>query len=415
VFNQEEDTDMENLYKVTIYKKDETKPRAGKYTLQSISNHEDVLEMGGDELVDCWMTLPPPHVRNRWERYQNQPVTEGVWMSTIDQTLHDMLNAQIDELAAKEPVDWHPGTGDIVRDLVHPSLYPLLLDASSLDTSQRNYWNRPYEASRFQWLPAEVEVDIEGKARFTSPINNLDRAEYPGLVNSLETLFTALLPGFAKVWEYAQYISFVEESEDWEDTGYGPVSSPMSFHETGLQTVVKIADYVFAPGASFSGVWHYEGMAHEHIVMTGLFYPYSDGLLTGGGLEFKRQFTDAEAGKMLYNMPQCRPFWLNDLIATGFVPLGCTTTETGKCMVFPNCHAHRVMEIVNETEETLRRRLVVFFVIDPNHRITSSKDVNPLPRQVSLQTALADRLELMQERKQAKQALNPREIELCEH
>ena len=40
--------------------------------------------------------------------------------------------------------------------------------------------------------------------------------------------------------------------------------------------VVKIADYVFAPGSSFNGVWHYEGMAHENIVMTGLFYPNSD-------------------------------------------------------------------------------------------------------------------------------------------
>jgi len=135
----------------------------------------------------------------------------------------------------------------------------------------------------------------------------------------------------------------------------------------------------------------------------------------GGGLEFKRQFTDVEGGKLLYGLPQSRPFWLDRIIASGFVPLGYTTTETGKLMVFPNCHAHRVLEMINNTPETLRRRLIVFFVVDPNDRITSSKDVPPMPRKISLETALADRLELMQERKQAKQALNPREVELCEH
>ncbi len=135
----------------------------------------------------------------------------------------------------------------------------------------------------------------------------------------------------------------------------------------------------------------------------------------GGGLEFKREFTDQEAEALLYGVDQCRPCWLDDIIRQGFVPLGQTTTETGKLMVFPNCHAHRVLEMVNNTNQTLHRRLVVFFVVDPEHRISSTLDCPPLPRKISLETALKDRLELMQERKQAKQALNPREIELCEH
>jgi hypothetical protein len=133
-------------------------------------------------------------------------------------------------------------------------------------------------------------------------------------------------------------------------------------------------------------------------------------------LEFKRQFTDVEAHELLYGVAQSRPRWLDDIIAEGFVPLGYTTTETGKLMVFPNCHAHRVLEMVNKhKDKTLHRRLVVFFIVDPNTRIKSSKDCPPMPRKVSHEQALKDRLELMQERKQAKQALNPRQIELCEH
>ncbi len=138
-------------------------------------------------------------------------------------------------------------------------------------------------------------------------------------------------------------------------------------------------------------------------------------LYVGGGLEFKRQFTDVEAHDLLYGVAQCRPRWLDDTISGGFVPLGYTTTETGKMMVFPNCHAHRVLEMINNTDKELRRRLIVFFIVDPNHRIQSSKDCPPMPRKVTHEQALKDRLELMQERKQAKQELNPRQIELCEH
>ena len=77
-----------------------------------------------------------------------------------------------------------------------------------------------------------------------------------------------------QVWEYALKVEISEDESDWEESY--PEIPPVSFKNTTLQAVVKIADYVFAPEASFSGVWHYEGMAHENIVMTGLFYPNSD-------------------------------------------------------------------------------------------------------------------------------------------
>lgn len=215
-----------------------------------------------------------------------------------------------------------------------------------------------------------------------------------------------------------------------------PEMEPVSFKNTGLQAVVKLADYTFTPGAEFEGVWHYEGknvdiihiiidiifnslsfegMAHEDIVMTGLFYPRSDEGL-GGGLEFKRTFTNVEGQHILFSVPQERPGWVDEMIKdVGFVPLGNTTTETGKLMVFPNCHAHRVTKMKNPTTKTVTRRLVAFFVINPDSRIPSSRDHPPMPRQIDLKTALANRLELMQERKFAKEKLNPREIELCEH
>lgn len=415
VFNHETDPEKNNVYEIISCKEGKKGGWSETfiYTLRAVQDPSAIKELDDYALGDGeWFTLPPSEAANRWQRYQSKRIAEGVWMATADPAFITKVNQLVDVLAAQEPVDYHPGTNEVVRDLVHPSLYPLLLDPDTIDTTKRNHFNRKYEKSRFQWLPSEVDIDQDGNAKITSPINNLDSDKYPDLHQALEQLFTALVPGLEKVWEYSQIAFFSDvPSEIVED--YQPVPH-VSFKGSRLQAVVKLADYVFQPGTTFNGVWHYEGMSHENIVTTGLFYPASDDRL-GGGLEFKRQFTDVEGCRLLFGVAQSRPPWLNETIAEGFAPLGFTTTETGKLMVFPNCHAHRVMEMVNNTDETLRRRLIVFFIVDPNNRIASSENHSPMPRKISRDAALADRLELMQERKQAKQDLNPRIIELCEH
>ena len=410
IYERYEDKERQNIYKVIKYREEDK-----VYVIKSVTDPSDTQELGGYDIYDNWGTLPPAHVENRWERYMNKRIGEGVWMDVADAALIAEVNREVDAFAAAEPVDHHPGTNGVVRDLVHPSLYPLIIDPASVKTSETNRWNRPYEQSRFQWLPAEVRIDESGAAKFTSPINNLDADKYPKLRQALEKTFTAMVPGFENVFQYIETAVYDADFQIGDGVDSYEVAPKRSFRNSTLQAVVKVADYEFAPGAVFSGVWHYEGMSHENIAMTGLFYPYTDESLTGGGLEFKRQYTDAEANKLLYGVAQSRPPWLNEVIEEAFVPLGWTSTETGKLMVFPNCHAHRVLEMVNNTSETLRRRLVVFFVVDPDKPIKSSAKYPPLPRQISLEQALKDRLELMQERKQAKQQLNPREIELCEH
>ncbi len=181
----------------------------------------------------------------------------------------------MNDFGTKEPVDYHPGTNNVVRDLVHPSLYPLIIDAKNVNTKLTNRWGRNYESSRFQWLPSEVDIDGNGRAKFVSSINNLDHTKYPELQGALENVLTALIPGMEKVWQYCLTVQF--RQNDIGDGGVEYKAVPkVSFSNSRLQVIPKIADYTFAPGASFSGVWHYEGMAHENIVMTGLFYPNSD-------------------------------------------------------------------------------------------------------------------------------------------
>ena len=95
--------------------------------------------------------------------------------------------------------------------------------------------------------------------------------------------------------------------------------------------------------------------------------------------------------------------------------------------------------LTNTGAERAIRRIVVFFVVDPDHRIISTREVPPqqqhavhvprapgTPRERSSGTkgttgtmsrakAMDLRLKLMKERKFQKQDWNVRTIELCEH
>merc|ERR1719189_3475234 len=59
---------------------------------------------------------------------------EGVGYSEneVPKALMGRLNDQIDGLKAGEPADYHPGSNGVVRDLVHPSLFPLIKGTSKI-------------------------------------------------------------------------------------------------------------------------------------------------------------------------------------------------------------------------------------------------------------------------------------------
>jgi hypothetical protein len=62
-----------------------------------------------------------------------------------------------------------------------------------------------------------------------------------------------------------------------------------------------------------------------------------------------------------------------------------------------------------------RRRVVVFWLVNPEKRIVSTADVEPMQGTISLQETKKNRHALMKERKYYKQEWNEREISLCEH
>ncbi|KAL0931074.1 uncharacterized protein CTRU02_213809 [Colletotrichum truncatum] len=119
-----------------------------------------------------------------------------------------------------EQKDWHPGSNEMVLDLVHPSLWPLAYGISRILPNERislegtlkscgggevipkpkeklsNLWSQ-----RFQWLPCEVELD-DDKPRIVSYINNLHPHHHAGLYSVIEKIIAKTLPLWDVVYRW---------------------------------------------------------------------------------------------------------------------------------------------------------------------------------------------------------------------
>lgn len=122
------------------------------------------------------------------------------------------------------------------------------------------------------------------------------------------------------------------------------------------------------------------------------------------------------------------------------IALGEVETLKGRMISFPNSHIHKVTtltksstpksettfssedrnkESTKEERVMSKRRIVVFFLVNPLKRIISTREVAPQQidagGSMSLEDALKHRLELMKERRLTKQDFNVRKVHLCEH
>lgn len=278
-------------------------------------------------------------------------------------------------------------------------------------------WNRPYEESRYQWLPAEVSVSESGKCEFQTYINNLPKEKYGELYDGLGELLSKCLPHLESAWSHGAAVEFVDEDTDVYDMEDSPLDEEVpekSLKGRTLQVIVKVVDYELAPGQTHEGVWHVEGMSHENIVATAELVLRRPEAFVGGELGFQRAWTKAEAG-LFAGLPQCRSLGVDSCIERGLCPLGRLPLEVGQLTAWPNSHVHKLSPLTNGGGEPAQRRIVVFWLVNPERRIVSSRHVPPQQAGLSLEEAKAHRAQLMEERKRHKQDWNVREISLCEH
>jgi len=368
------------------------------------------------------------------QEHASKMVREGVSFETdsVPSELIGTLNGLIDGLKASAPPDYHPGSSDVVRDIVHPSLFPFVRGVSAatelephmgggppgeggaLGQKRKDIWGRPYEDSGYQWLPSEVSVTPEGRCSFDTYINNLDADRSSPLYAALADLLGRCLPLLEASWDHGSALS--EEKEERRVGREDDVRlEGKSLRGRTIQVITKIVDYELPAGGRHEGVWHVEGMSHENIVATAELILQKDDALSGGDLEFQRAFLATEEEPLIMAMPQMRPESLDTLVERGLVPLGQLPLPRGRLASWPNSHIHRVTELKNTGEAPSIRRIVVFWLINPDVRIVSTKHVAPQQGVMTLEDAHGHRLRLMEERKRHKENWNLREVTLCEH
>ena len=96
-------------------------------------------------------------------------------------------------------------------------------------------------------------------------------------------------------------------------------------------------------------------------------------------------------------------------------PLGTMKTPNGRVIVFPNSHIHRVTKMSSKNGADAVRRILVFWLVNPESPIVSSANVKPQQNMISFGVAKKHRLALMRERKVHKEDFSEREVFLCEH
>ena len=385
----------------------------------------DVLEgKGVRDLRDWGLRLPDPE----GVAYADDLVPSG-----LVQTLRESVT----RLMATEPADFHPGSGTKVRDLVHPSLFPYIEGKSRISPSiprpvdpKVDRFGRDFERSRYQWLPTPFRVNQDGSVQVQEYINNLDNGEYPDLYVDLGRLFALALPLFESVLEFVdETVFFVSGSESivrgaplaasW--SRYLPAPRPLGGRriiDRELLVIPKIVDYELAKGESQEGVWHVEGMSHEHIVATCVYVLDREETLRGGDLQFMRPYLSREADALFTYMSSqtFEATAVRRMREEATVPLGTVALPEGRMIVFPNSHIHRLTALkLARGAKSGHRTVIVFWLVDPDVVIPSTREVPPQQGVLSLEEAHAIRLELMEERRRHKQSFNLRAVNLCEH
>ncbi|MFB8352666.1 DUF4246 domain-containing protein [Streptomyces niveus] len=407
---------------------------------------------------------------------------DGVWQSDtlVDDNLRSRLReaVRVLEEVPEAAQDWHPGSGNQVLDLVHPSLFCLVREVSG---AHERAWQNPtdryskYEFSeKFQWLPTDVDVSGDGDVAFRSYVNNLHPETHRELASVLPDLFARLRPLLENVltdlrhprpprieadpygWydskpEYPHRTSYSDDAayreavsawgtatDDWWENRSpvvpdAPVFTPPELPGDSarvdlcghrLQVIVKLATIHLTPEKPeySGGSWHVEGMMNERIVSTGIYYWDSENI-TESTLSFRAALDDPDYEQNDDNGLR-DVYGLEDEDALNQL-LGSASTPAGRCLAFPNILQHRVgpFALADPTRPG-HRKILAFFLVDPSQKIVSTSDVPPQQpwsdtSTMTLEEAGDYREQLMRERKffvdEHNEQLYEREFSLCEH
>ncbi|RDL04580.1 uncharacterized protein DUF4246 [Streptomyces sp. HB202] len=163
-------------------------------------------------------------------------------------------------------------------------------------------------------------------------------------------------------------------------------------------------------------------MLNERIVSTGIYYWDSENI-TESRLSF-RTALDYPRYEQNDDNGLREVYGLEDEEALNQT-LGSAATPAGRCLAFPNVLQHRVGSFrLTDPTRPGHRKILAFFLVDPEKKIVSTSDVPPQQPEFATSTMTREqaescREELMRERKffvdEHNEQLYEREFSLCEH
>ncbi|KAK7678017.1 hypothetical protein QCA50_018957 [Cerrena zonata] len=335
------------------------------------------------------------------------------------------------------------------------------------------------------WIPSVFTVNEDATdARIESYINGLGRREYfPDIYRLVEKVFVLCLPHFKKTLDDSRLFEDAEETpsetrflnrrderedtdmtrdewnkiiqdshdaraqedrdfeesvkkardkaiQEWNDYASAEVSNVdqkafvayrKEFQGKSMKVIVKAANYILRPGQEYEGSWHIEGMPHERVIASAIYYYSTDPTLSDEGLSFRRfrnpngfpnemenhsdQFwvqrkrktegdeeeEEDDSDEEEWDVKDYPSDWEQDdngymslvmNVMVGTVPT--TNSEdilptghgTGRILSFPNFVQHKVLKLKNEGTETAIRKILCFFLVEDDDNNLNIEDEN---------------------------------------
>jgi hypothetical protein len=311
----------------------------------------------------------------------------------------------IELICENEQPDWHPGSKEMVRNIVHPSLHCYIKGVTKL--TDGTVEPPTTEDKRYQWLPTNFNVSKHGDVKITSRVNGLDEIKYPEVIPEMEKAFATVL----------KYIRSVIRKSKGKD---------FKIKNRTLQVIPKIAIIELNKGKPSyeGGVWHVEGTPYEHIIASVVHYLSVDEGVTPSFLEFRKpvvineEHIEYEQNDEKYTTVHFGVEKHHEGVMNRY--LGLIKCETDKAVIFPNYVQHRVKPFkLEKGHKKGYRAIMTFFIVDPDVKILGTEDVIDSRSYISEEEAIEHRANLMKQRKffvdELNQEVFEREYSLCEH
>lgn len=179
-------------------------------------------------------------------------------------------------------------------------------------------------------------------------------------------------------WLDAQAEHQWPDSKPSYDGGLDGVKKTVNLRGETLQVIVKLANIVLTPEKPDygGGTWHVEGMDNEAIVSTFIYY-YDTENITESALSFRNAVNEPRYHEQFDYYCMQHLYGINvDEVCVQTV--GQVTTKQDRCIAFPNIYQHLVspFSLVDPTRPG-HRKILVFFLVDPNISIPSATTVGP--------------------------------------